>query len=147
GKTCFATACISALSLKCCFPTLRQIVDACQVKFPPHKSQLTGLLMSNSPCSLEFDSHITRYTDIVALIAKSIACLGSSQTDLLDIGLYYFAIGAMLKRIFDSDNNPFLSEESGQIHAIFNSQFRKALSEGPTDAPISALYLHPRKQN
>lgn len=70
-KTRFATICISALSLKCCFPALRQIVDACQVKFPPHKSQLTGLLMSNSPRSLEFEAHITCYTDIVAPIAKS----------------------------------------------------------------------------
>lgn len=96
-KTRFATVCISALSLKCCFPALRQIVDACQVKFPPHKSQLTGLLMSNSPRSLEFEAHITCYTDIVAPIAKSIACLESSQTDLSDIGLYYFAIGATLK--------------------------------------------------
>jgi hypothetical protein len=78
---------------------------------------------------------------------KAIACLESSQTDLSDIGLYYFAIGATLKQIFDSDNNPFSSEESGQIRAIFNSRFREALSEGPTDAPISALYLHPRKQN
>ncbi|KAG2097066.1 hypothetical protein BD769DRAFT_1644208 [Suillus cothurnatus] len=78
---------------------------------------------------------------------KAIACLESSQTDLSDIGLYYFAIGATLKQIFDSDNNPFSSEESGQIRAIFNSRFREALSEGPTDAPISALYLHPRYVN
>jgi hypothetical protein len=121
GKTRFATVCISALSLKCCFPALRQIVDAREVKFLPHKSQLTGLLMSSSPHSLEFESHITHYTNIVTPIAKAIACLKSSQTDLSDIGLYYFAIGATLKQIFDSDNNPFSSEESGQICAIFNS--------------------------
>ncbi|KAG2092403.1 hypothetical protein BD769DRAFT_1395456 [Suillus cothurnatus] len=83
----------------------------------------------------------------LARVFKAIACLESSQTDLSDIGLYYFAIGATLKQIFDSDNNPFSSEESGQIRAIFNSRFREALSEGPTDAPISALYLHPRYVN
>ncbi|KAG2076634.1 hypothetical protein BDR04DRAFT_1149081 [Suillus decipiens] len=81
----------------------------------------------------------------MAPIAKSIACLESSQTDLSDIGLYYFAIGATLKQIFDSDTNPFSPDEAGQIHVIFNSWFCDALSEGPTDAPISALYLHPHK--
>ncbi|KAG2337516.1 hypothetical protein BDR05DRAFT_842673, partial [Suillus weaverae] len=145
GKTRFATVCILAISLKCCFPALCQIVDSCRVKFPSHKSHVTGLLMSSSPRSLDFEFQITRYILITAPIAKSIACLESSQTDLSDIGLYCFAIGATLKQIFNSDNNPFSPEEAGQICAIFNSRFREALSEGPTDAPISALYLHPRK--
>ncbi|KAG1889657.1 ribonuclease H-like domain-containing protein, partial [Suillus fuscotomentosus] len=136
GKTRFATVCILALSLKRCFPTLRQIVDTHQVKFPSHKSGLTGLLMSSSSHSLDFESQITRFTLILAPIAKSIACLESSRTDLSDISLFYFAIGATLKQIFDNNNNPFSPEEAGQIRAIFNSQFRKALSEGPTDAPI-----------
>ena len=144
GKTRFATVCISALSLQRCLPALRHIVDSGQVKFPSHKSHLSGLLRSGSPRSLEFELQISRYVLIVAPIAKSIACLESSQTDLSDIGLYYFAIGSTMKQTFDSDNNPFTIEESGQIRAIFNSRFREALSEGPTDAPISALYLHPR---
>lgn len=97
GKTHFVTICILALSLKRCFPALCQIVDAHLIKFPPHKLQLTGLLMSNLPCSLEFESYITCYTNIVAPIAKLIAYLESSQTDLLDLDLYYFAIGATLK--------------------------------------------------
>jgi hypothetical protein len=147
GKTRFATVCISALSLQRCLPALRQIVDAGRVKFPSHKSQITGLLKSDSPRSLEFELHIRRYTLVLAPIAKSIACLESSRTDLSDISLYYFAIGATLKQIFDGDNNPFSMEESGRIRAIFNSRFREALSEGPTDAPISALYLHPREHS
>jgi len=69
---------------------------------------------------------------IVAPIAKSIACLELLQADLSDIGLYYFAIGSTIKQTFDSNNNPFMIEESGQICGIFNSWFRKALSEGPT---------------
>ncbi|KAG1744577.1 uncharacterized protein EDB91DRAFT_1246697 [Suillus paluster] len=103
------------------------VVDSGHVKFPSHKSHVTGLLLSSSPRSLDFESQVARYILIMAPIAKSIACLESSQTDLSDIGLYYFAI-----------------EEAGQIRAIFNSQFREALSEGSTDAPISTLYLHPR---
>ncbi|KAG2142162.1 hypothetical protein BD769DRAFT_1772670 [Suillus cothurnatus] len=105
------------------------------------------LKRSDEPYDNKAETLVVKPTGPLARAFKAIACLESSQTDLSDIGLYYFAIGATLKQIFDSDNNPFSSEESGQIRAIFNSRFREALSEGPTDAPISALYLHPHKQN
>ncbi|EGO03204.1 hypothetical protein SERLA73DRAFT_46236, partial [Serpula lacrymans var. lacrymans S7.3] len=147
GKTRFATVCISALSLQHCLPAMRHIINSKQVKFPAKKSHLTGLLQSSSPRSLEFELQIHRYTLVVTPIAKAIACLESLRIDFSDIYLFYFTIGATLKQIFDDDNNPFLVEKSGQICAIFNTQFHGMLSDGPTDAPISALYLNPCKYN
>ena len=75
--------------------------------------------------------------------AKAIACLESSQSNPADVYLFWLAILASLKQIFDDDTSGFSVLEAGQIQAIANARFCELLQEGPDDCYISAFYLDP----
>jgi hypothetical protein len=81
---------------------------------------------------------------VLTPFAKAIACLKSSQSNPVDVYLFWLAILASLKRIFDNDTLGFSVSEAGQIWAIENARFHELLQEDPDDCYISAFYLDPR---
>ena len=80
---------------------------------------------------------------VLTPFVKAITCLKSSQSNPADVYLFWLAIHASLKRIFDDDTSGFSVSEAGQIHAIANAHFHELLEEGPDDCYISAFYLNP----
>jgi hypothetical protein len=87
---------------------------------------------------------LKRLIKVLTPFAKAIACLESSQSNPADVYLFWLAILASLKRLFDDDTAGFSVSEAGQIRAIANARFRELLQEGPDDCYISAFYLDPR---
>lgn len=87
---------------------------------------------------------LKRLIKVLKPFAKTIASLESSQANPADVYLFWLAALANLKRVLESDDTGFSSEEAGQIRAVANDRFRELLQEGPADCYISAFYLDPR---
>ena len=86
---------------------------------------------------------LKRLIKVLTPFAKTIACLESSQSNPADVYLFWLAILASLKCLFDDDTSGFSISEAGEIRAIANARFRELLEEGPDDCYISAFYLNP----
>jgi hypothetical protein len=86
---------------------------------------------------------LKRLIKVLTPFAKTIASLESSQSNPADVYLFWLAILASLKRLFDDDTAGFSVSEAGEIRAIANARFRELLQEGPDDCYISAFYLNP----
>ncbi|OAX34603.1 hypothetical protein K503DRAFT_430752 [Rhizopogon vinicolor AM-OR11-026] len=61
-----------------------------------------------------------------------------------DIGLYFFAIGAILEQIFDSDTSQFTLEESDQIRAAAPSLTLKFVK--PSSQKVQLMFRFLLKQ-
>lgn len=86
---------------------------------------------------------LKRLIKVLQPFAKTIACLESSQSNPADVYLFWLAILASLKHLFEDNSVGFSLSEAGQIRAIANARFRELLQEGPDDCYISAFYLDP----
>lgn len=84
---------------------------------------------------------LQRFIKITKPLAKTIACLESSQSNPADVYIFWLAILSAVKSILDDHSSGFTPSEAGQIRAILNSRFREVVLEGPDDCFLAAFYM------
>ncbi|KAF8547744.1 hypothetical protein OG21DRAFT_1479398 [Imleria badia] len=144
GKTHFATICTAAISLKQCFPALRELNDKHSLKFLPKKVMILNLFKSGV-IGLTFEMNINQFVQVEGPIAKSIVCLESTQSNPADVYKYWIAICGSIKQVLDDPANGFTTKDAGIIRRVVNARFHEQLQDDPVDCYLAAFALEPRK--
>ncbi|CDO73916.1 hypothetical protein BN946_scf185016.g73 [Trametes cinnabarina] len=146
GKTRFASVYWSAESLRACLPLMRQLVSSGRLAIPRKQVKFDiTLLQENSVASIKFEQELTRYTTILAPIARAIKSLEATDTTAADVYMFWLGIASSLRELFarpqgQSGVSPDLAKK---ITGIVNKRYKAIIDEAPTDVYFVAFFLDP----
>ncbi|KAJ3846308.1 hypothetical protein EV368DRAFT_18481, partial [Lentinula lateritia] len=89
---------------------------------------------------------LAQYIQIVGPLARSLWALESAKTNAAHVFLFWLAMGAELKDLFERDvsETEIEPELAREITQIFNSHYRQFIEQTPDDPYFTAFYLDPR---
>ncbi|OJT07823.1 hypothetical protein TRAPUB_1283 [Trametes pubescens] len=147
GKTRFATVYWSAESLRGCLPVMRQLYSSGKLSISKKKAKFdTALLQENNMVSMKFEQELTRYTSILAPIARAIKSLEATDATAADVYLFWLGIASSLKALFArSEHETGIPRELAQkITGIINKRYKGIIDHAPDDIYFNTYFLHPK---
>ncbi|KAJ3921466.1 ribonuclease H-like domain-containing protein, partial [Lentinula edodes] len=140
GKTRFATHYTAAVALERCFPVIRDLTVDKAINFKDVAAVFTGRHRG-----AQFQLSLAQYIQIVGPLARSLWALESAKTNAAHVFLFWLAMGAELKDLFERDvsETEIEPELARKITQIFNSRYRQFIEQTPDDPYFTAFYLDP----
>ncbi|KAJ3792212.1 ribonuclease H-like domain-containing protein, partial [Lentinula aff. detonsa] len=143
GKTRFATHYSAAVALDRCFTNIQNLIVTKAIK-PKNKEMVDTITGQRD--SMVFKLNLLQYTRIVDPLARSLWSLEAQESTMGDVYLFYMAIGAELKDLFEmGEKRTGIDVTLAQkITKIFNKRYREFIDATPDDPYFTTLYLDPR---
>ncbi|KAJ3805203.1 ribonuclease H-like domain-containing protein [Lentinula aff. lateritia] len=143
GKTRFATHYTAAVALERCFPVIRDLTVDKAINF---KNKDVAAIFTGRHRGAQFQLSLAQYIQIVGPLARSLWALESAKTNAAHVFLFWLAMGAELKDLFERDvsETEIEPELARKITQIFNSRYRQFIEQTPDDPYFTAFYLDPR---
>jgi hypothetical protein len=89
---------------------------------------------------LELRILLTRMAGLLEYPARCITCLESSHSTLADVFLFWLSAAASISEFLSKAKFPFATKKA--IYKATNARFTEMVHTGPSDAYLTALYLH-----
>jgi len=91
--------------------------------------------------------HLSRYNIIVGPLAKAIKALESTHTTPADVFMFWVAICAFLKELFERPpkSTGIPQEMANHVVNIVNKRFNSFINQYPSDLHFAAFFLDPCK--
>lgn len=91
----------------------------------------------------QFQLSLAQYIQIVGPLARSLWALESAKTNAAHVFLFWLAMGAELKDLFERDvsETEIEPELAQKITQIFNSRYQQFIEQTPDDPYFTAFYL------
>lgn len=139
GKTRFATIIHAAVAFHRCLPAMRECLSALNDIAHDHKLDIEEFTADS------FASDLNQLIAIGLPFAKTILCLEATHSTAGDVFMFWCAIAANLKQVLTDKKLRIPGDLKGKVRAIFNARWKEVFEDGPTDAHLSAFYIHPGK--
>ena len=96
---------------------------------------------------MQFEQELTRYTSILAPVARAIKALESTDTTASDVLLFWLATASHLNHLLSqSENVTGISPKLQQkVRGIVNARYKAFIDEAPNDIYFNTFYLDPRE--
>ncbi|CDO75074.1 hypothetical protein BN946_scf184703.g4 [Trametes cinnabarina] len=150
GKTRFASVYWSAESLRACLPLMRHLVSNGKLVIPRKGSYQqakfdVALLQENNMASMKFEQQLTRYTTILAPIARAIKSLEATDTTAADVYVFWLGVASTLQELFaqPEEESGIPPELARKITGIVNKRYKSIIDEAPADVYFVAFFLDP----
>lgn len=95
--------------------------------------------------SMKFEQELTRYTSILAPIARAIKSLEATDATAADVYLFWLGIASSLKALFarPEDETGIPLELAQKITGIVNKRYKGIIDQAPFDIYFNTYFLHP----
>lgn len=95
--------------------------------------------------SMKFEQELTRYTSILAPIARAIKSLEATDATAADVYIFWLGIASTLRDLFGrpEDETGIPHELAKKITAIVNKRYKEIIDNAPRDVYFTAFFLHP----
>ncbi|OSC99612.1 hypothetical protein PYCCODRAFT_1372721, partial [Trametes coccinea BRFM310] len=146
GKTRFASVYWSAESLRACLPLMRHLVSNGKLVIPRKQAKFdVALLQENNMASMKFEQQLTRYTTIMAPIARAIKSLEATDTTAADVYVFWLGVASTLQELFaqPEEESGIPPELARKITGIVNKRYKSIIDEAPADVYFVAFFLDP----
>ncbi|PVF93460.1 hypothetical protein CPB86DRAFT_715359, partial [Serendipita vermifera] len=147
GRTRFATHYWSVLSAHRSHDQIEKLVRDGKVTFGVTlKNQNVSEAVMSQESSILFKSELLRYLSIIDPIVRTIQCLESANLNVADVYVFWLAIAATLRDLFDKPQLDItISEElKSQITTIVNRRYKEFIDAAPSDIYFAGFFLDPR---
>ncbi len=96
-----------------------------------------------------FELDLLRYMSVTEPIARSIECLEATDTNVADVYLFWLAIAATMRDLFDRSDRGECDTSipnalAMKVTAIINRRYKEFIDESPSDIYFSGFFLDPR---
>ncbi len=94
---------------------------------------------------MKFEQELTRYTSILAPIARAIKSLEATDATAADVYLFWLGIASSLKALFArSEHETGIPRELAQkITGIVNKRYKGIIDHAPDNIYFNTYFLHP----
>lgn len=97
----------------------------------------------------KFERELSAYNLVACPFARSIKALEATDSNAADVFIFWLAIAASLRKLFDEDEavTAIAPGCAASVTEIVNRRYKQFVDRSPTDIYFTAFFLHPSESH